>query len=199
MSYDDIQNLWKSPGNRPSAAALEQERLKLVRALRREHRGLHLRLGLAMAWLAATMVGTAWHILSGGPFSLAGEWAVLVLLALPWIAAVLFIRRQLQHRRAHAGFEQSVRRSVRAMLDATHAAQQRSRIMQWLLGLGAPVLAGCIWQLQAVGKARPHEAVSMATVMAVIIAASWSGIYWNSRRLGPKERQLAELAAELEG
>jgi hypothetical protein len=199
MSYDDIQNLWKSPGNRPSAVALEQERLKLVHALRREHRGFYLRLGLAMVWLGATMVGMAWHILSGGPFSLSGEWAVLLLLALPWIAAVLFIRRQLRHRRTHAGFEQSVSRSVRALLDATHAAQQRGRILQGLLALSAPVMAVCIWQLQAVGKARPHEAASMATMMTVIIAASWGGIYWDYRRLGPKERKLAALVAELEG
>jgi len=131
-----------------------------------------------------------------GPFALAGEWGVLLLLALPWIGAILFIRRQVAHRRAHAGYDQSVAYCLRALLDANHAAQQRARILQGLLALSAPVMALCIWQLQAAGKARPHEAASLATVMTVLILLSAGAIYWKCRRLRPEERRLASLLAD---
>jgi hypothetical protein len=198
MSFDDIQNAWQSPGNRPTSAELEQQRLTMVQALRREHRGLYLRLGLALVWFGSILIAFLRYILSGGAFSLSREWASLVLLTLPLMAAVLFIRRQLRHHREHPGYEQSVSRSVRAMLDAIHAAQQRGRILLGLFVLSVPLLAVCIWQLQLVGKARPQEAASMAVMMAVVIAASGGGIYWHYRGLRPKERQLTALLAELE-
>lgn len=198
MSYDDIQNLWQSPGNRPSPAEQERERARLVDTLRRQHRAFRRRLGLAVGWLAVSLVILAGQVLSGRPFSVAREWAVLPLMVLPWVAAVLFIRRQLRHQRAHAGFEDSVSRTVRALLDANHAAQQRARIMQILLALSAPIMAACIWQLQAVGKTRPQEAASLATVMAVLIAGSFAGTWWHARRLRPEERRLAGLLAALQ-
>jgi hypothetical protein len=198
MSYDEMKDLWKSPANRPTPSETEQHRETLVRSLRREHRGFCMRLGIAMAMLLVPVVRLAWFIVEGGAFALTREWAVLLLLLIPWVGALMFIRRHLQHRRAHAGFEQSVSRAVRALLDANHAAQQRGRVIQGLLALSAPVMALCIWQLQVVGKARPHEAASLATVMAIIIAASFGGIYWEIRRLRPEERRLAALVSELE-
>ncbi len=197
MSYDELQNLWKSPGNRPTAADLERQRQALVATLRRQHRVFYCWMALAMTLLALPVVGLADHTLRGGQFALGREWGVLLLLALPWIAAVVFIRRQLRHRRAHSGYEQSVSQSVRAMLDANQAAQQRARIMQVLLALSAPVMALCIWQLQAVDKTRPHEAASLATVMTMLIATSWGGIWWKRRRLIPEEKRLASLLTDL--
>ncbi len=198
MSYDDIQNVWKSPGNRPSAAELEQERLKLVHALQRERRRFWTGLIIALLLSIAPVIVAVVRILSGRPFDLSREWGVILAATLPWIVASLFIRRQLQHRRAHSGFEQSVSRSLRAMLDANLAAQHRARIVLGSLALDIPVMGWCLWQLQAVGKARPHEAASLGAVMAVAIGAAAIGTYRHYRRLLPKEQHLAALVAELE-
>jgi hypothetical protein len=198
MSYDDLKDLWKSPDNRPTSEETEKHRNALVASLKKEHRDFYIRVGLAMTLMLVPLIGMTKHIVEGGPFAVTREWAVLVLFALPWIGAALFIRRQVRHRRVHADYDRSVGQTVRAALDANHAAQQRAKIMQGLLALSAPVMALCIWQLQVVGKSRPHEAASMALVMAIIIVASWGGIYWDARRLRPQERKLEALLAELQ-
>lgn len=198
MSYDEMKNLWKSPENRPSAEETERQRAALTASLKKEQRAFWLRIGLAMTLMLVPLVGMIRHIASGSPFSMTGEWGVLVLFFLPWIGALLFIRRQLRHRRAHRNYDRSVGQTVRAALDANHAAQQRAKILQGLLALSAPVMALCIWQLRAVGKARPHEAASMAAFMTIVIVASWGGIFWDARKLRPQEKRLAALVAELE-
>ncbi|MGC4073298.1 MAG: hypothetical protein QM760_12435 [Nibricoccus sp.] len=197
MSYDDMKNLWKSPENRPSPEETERQRAALVASLKKEHRAFYLRVGLALTLMLVPLIGMVKHVIEGGPFAFNREWAVLLLFALPWIGAVLFIRRQLRHRRAHADYDRSVGQTLRAALDANHAAQQRAKIMQGLLALSAPVMALCIWQLQVVGKARPHEAASLATLMTIVIVASWGGIFWDARKLRPEEKRLAALVAEL--
>jgi len=49
---------------------------------------------------------------------------------------------------------------------------QRMKTILGLHLLGAPVLALCIYQIYAVGKARPHEVASMILVMAAVISIS---------------------------
>lgn len=197
MSYDEMKALWKSLDNRPSPEETERQREALVASLKKEHRAFYIRVGLAMTLMLVPLIGMVKHVIEGGPFAFNREWAVLLLFLLPWIGAVLFIRRQLRHRRAHADYDRSVGQTLRAALDANHAAQQRAKILQGLLALSAPVMALCIWQLQAVGKARPHEAVSLATLMAIVIVASWCAIFWDARKLRPQEKHLAALVAEL--
>lgn len=197
MSYDEMKNLWKSPDNRPTQEETERQRAALAASLKKEHRAFYIRVGLALTLMLVPLIGMVKHVIEGGPFAFNREWAVLLLFMLPWIGAVLFIRRQLRHRRAHADFDRSVGQTLRAALDANHAAQQRAKILQGLLALSAPVMALCIWQLQAVGKARPHEAVSLATLMTIVIVASWGGIFWDARKLRPEEKRLEALVAEL--
>lgn len=197
MSTDDLHRAWKSPANRPSRETIARDREIFVASLRREHRGFVLRIAAALILLAFPTGGMIHHLVTGGPFSFSGEWTVLLLLALPWIGAGLFIRRQLRHRSEHANYDRSVAQTLRALLDANHAAQQRARVLFWLFGLSVPVVAGCIVQLQAVGKARPNEAASLAVVMAAILAGSAAAIYWEYRRLKPEEERLAGLVADL--
>lgn len=196
MSTDDLHRAWKSPANRPDPEDLAQERDTFVSALRREYRGFILRVSAALVLLAVPTGGLIDHLLNGRPFSWTDEWSVLVLLALPWVGAFLFIRRQLAHRRAHASYDRSVAQTLRALLDANHAAQQRARILLWLFALSVPVVAVCIVQLQNVGKARPNEAMSLAVVLATILAGSAAAIAWEYRRLQPEGKRLAALVAD---
>lgn len=196
MSTDDLHHAWKSPANRPSPEAAARERAAFVLLLQREYRSFRFWVIRAFSLLAVITIGLGVSVASKGSFDVKGEWAVLLLLALPWVGAIGFLRRHLQHRRAHPDYNQSVAHSVRALLDANRAAQQRSRMLLGLFALMAPVLAVSIWQLQQVGKARPHEAASLATVMAVVMVLSSLGVYWQSRRLRPEEKRLTELAAE---
>ncbi len=198
MSYDEMKNLWKSPDNRPTPEETERQHEALVASMCKEQRAFWLRIGLAMTLMLVPLAGLVKHVIEGGPFAFKREWAVMVLFALQLIGAGLFIRRQVRHRRAHGDFARSVGQTLRAALDANQAAQQRAKILLGLLALSAPVMALCIWQLQAAGKARPHEAASLATFMAIMIVASWGGIFWNARKLRPEERKLEALVAELE-
>ena len=196
MSTDDLNRAWNSPANRPSPEASARESAAFIQRLQREHRSFRFWVIRAFSLLVVITIGLGVSVADGGSFDVRREWAVLLLLALPWVAAILFVRRQLRHRRAHPDYEQSVAHSVRALLDANRAAQLRSRILLGLFALMVPVLAACIWQLQQAGKARPHEAASFAIFMAVVMALSSLGIYWRSRRLRPEEKRLSELAAE---
>lgn len=197
MSYDDMKTLWKSPHNRPSSEETEKQREAFVASLRRQHRAFYLRIGLAMTLMLVPLAGLAKHLIEGGAFALRQEWAALVLLALPLIGATLFIRRQVRHHREHRDYARSVKQTVRAALDANQAAQQRAKILQTLLALCVPAMALCIWQLQSVGKTRPHEALSMTIFMTLVVVGSWIGISWSSRKLRPEEKRLAALLAEL--
>jgi len=38
-------------------------------------------------------------------------------------------------------------------------------------------MAPCIWPLQAVGKARPHEAALLATLMTIVVVALRAGFF----------------------
>ncbi len=196
MSTDDLNHAWKSPANRPSPEASARERAAFVQRLQHEHRSFRFWVIRAFSLLAVITVGLAVFVADGRAFDVRREWAVLLLLALPWVAAILFVLRQLRHSRTHPDYAQSVAHSVRALLDANRAAQLRSRILLGLFAFMIPVLAGCIWQLQQVGKARPHEAASLALFMAVVMVLSSLGVYWRSRRLRPEEKHLSELAAE---
>lgn len=196
MSTDDLNHAWKSPANRPSPEMSARERAAFVQRLQREHRSFRFWVIRAFSLLAVITVGLGVFVVDGGAFDARREWAVLLLLALPWVAAILFVLRQLRHRRTHPDYAQSVAHSVRALLDANRAAQLRSRLLLGLFAFMVPVLAGCIWQLQQVGKARPHEAASLALFMAVVMVLSSLGVYWRSRCLRPEEKRLSELAAE---
>jgi len=196
MSTDDLHRAWKSPANRPSPEASARERAAFVLLLQREHRSFRFWVIRAFSLLTVITIGLGVSVAGKGSFDVRGEWAALLLLALPWVGAILFLRRHLQHRRAHPDYDQSVAHSVRALLDANRAAQQRSRLLLGLFALMAPVLAVSIWQLQQVGKARPHEAASLATFMAVVMVLSALGAYAQSRRLRPEEKRLTELVDE---
>lgn len=196
MSTDELHRAWKSPANRPSPEMIARDRESLVATLRREHRGFVFRMVAALVLLAVPTGGLIDHLVNDGPFSFSGEWSVLLLLALPWVGAGLFIRRQLRHRREHRDYDRSVRQTCQALLDANQAAQHRARVLFWLFGFSVPVVAVCILQLQAVGKARPNEAASLAVVLGTILAGSAAAIFWEYRRLRPEENRLAGLVAE---
>lgn len=199
MSFDDLSDLWKSTGNQPARAEIENQRENFVASLRRDRRMLYARLGLAVVLLMVPLVVFAARLAGDAPFPFAParEWGVWVLLALPAIGAVLFFRSQRRHDRMHADYGRSADHTLRAMVDANQAAQQRARVMMVLLGLSAPALALSVWQLQEVGKARPHEAASLVTLMAVVLAASWGRIFWKRRQLSSQRLRLESLLTEL--
>lgn len=198
MNYDNLKQLWHSPENHPTTADNERLRLTLAQTLRRNHRGFVVRISLALILTLVPVAGFVRHVMRGGAFAWEREWAMLLLLSLPIAGAFIFIRRQWQHLRAHAGSEGAVGTSLRALLDANQAAQQRAVVIQFLLLTCVPVLAIGIWQLQSVGKLHGQQTASMSTAMAVVIFLSLAGLAWERRRLKPQAEHLRGLLAEWE-
>ncbi len=204
MSYDDIENLWRSPENNPTPSEMERQRAEFVSRLRREYLGFKLRMALifgGLSWITGKLIH---RIATQGPLQLpreksidlASEWALIPFLALPWVAAILFVRLHLKHRRSHPDFDQSIPATIRAMVDSTRLAIKRLRIMVGLSVLGVPILAFCIIQIHHAGKIHPNELTSVAALFSAIFVITFGcfaiGYF---RDLLPRKRRLEELMA----
>ena len=183
MSYDEIENLWRSPHNQPSAFQLEEERRRFALNLRRRHLGF---VGYFTFVLTALTVFTVWlgiRWVQKGMLGSGVNGLALVFLALPWTAAILFVRRYLQHRRRHPDYDASLATAMQASLDEKRTAIARAIGILRLHAMSVPLLALCLWQLHAHGLARKNEVLSMALFFGAIIVIStgWVGFVQLSR------------------
>src|SRR5436189_4203102 len=125
MSYDEIENLWRSPRNQPSEQQIERERQRFVIQIRRRYLGFvsYFTFVLTALTVLTVWLGVRW--LEKGTFGYV-NWPSLALLALPWTAAILFVRRYLQHRRRHPDYGQSIANGLKAALDENRTAIARA-------------------------------------------------------------------------
>ncbi len=197
MNPSDIEALWRSPHNQPSPEDIDLAHSRLVVTLRRRQRGFVIQMACAFVWLVLITGGLAYVVLwpdgaKAAP-SFSREWAVLLLLALPWLAALSFVRQNRRGLTLRSDPEVSISASLRAMIAQSHQSLRRMRSILWLHLISVPVLALCISQIHDAGKARPHELISMITVLAVIIALSVTGIFIGMARRRGEVRRLESL------
>ncbi|MBL9211969.1 MAG: hypothetical protein JNL92_16035 [Opitutaceae bacterium] len=177
--------------------------MQLITDLRRRRRGFVLHLSLVVAMLSVVTSLTVRHLLSPDPaldpIDLAREWGALVLLALPWAAAVLFVRQSWRHFAGHPRADHSIRASIRALLDENRLSRIRVKVVALLHGLVLLVLPVVVFQLRAVGKAG-DEILVPAFVLWPLLAAGIGGALWyhDRKKLLPRKRELEALLGAYE-
>jgi hypothetical protein len=203
MNFDEIESVWRSPHNQPSATELEQHRMKLVTELRRRHRaslGLLWITALPLLFITFKIVQHAlWPDPSHTPMDWEREWAVLPFLALPWLGWFIMLRLYIRHQRRHPDYDRSISESVAASLDENRTERTRYKVLIGLLAGSIPLLLIVVQQLRAVGKAGDEILVPAFVIWPAYVAlmVAWFGWYY-FRRLLPRKRRLEELARSYE-
>lgn len=198
MKHDPLHDLWRSPANQPDSSAGRAAAAQFTAQWRRRRRW-------QTAWLAWTFLAltaaTALAIsqIFRGSLHLGSNAALAPLFALPWLAAVHFLRRHLQQGAAapHAAlpFDEALRRAEQA----NAAERHRLTVIGWLLVAMTPVCALAVFQLHAAGKATAHEAWSMAVVFGVALAVGLCAVVLRLRwRLQPERDLIAARRRELD-
>jgi hypothetical protein len=203
MNFDEIESVWRSPHNQPSATELEQHRMKLVTELRRRHRaslGLLWITALPLLFITFKIVQHAlWPDPSHTPMDWEREWAVLPFLALPWLGWFIMLRLYIRPQRRHPDYDRSISESVAASLDENRTERTRYKVLIGLLAGSIPLLLIVVQQLRAVGKAGDEILVPAFVIWPAYVAlmVAWFGWYY-FRRLLPRKRRLEELARSYE-
>src|SRR5688500_9332057 len=119
MNFAEIENMWRSPLNRPSPAQLEELRMQFITDLTKRHRGFVIFMsvvGTALVFITGKfIVHLVWPRPMLDSIAVTREWAVIPLFALPWIAWALMVRQYRRHRALHPNYETSISSSVRAL------------------------------------------------------------------------------------
>jgi uncharacterized membrane protein len=194
MTFDDLVPAWGSAQNAPDAAQIEQYKNGIVTRLNKEHRNFLWHVGQATILTAFMAGGFLQYLRSGGAFDFEREWASLVFLLLPLGIAAFFWRGYLRHRREHPRYDLSIVAALRAMIDENRLARLRLRVSMVVVTVAMALVPVVTYQLQLVGKQRPHEAASMLAVFgfAYVVAMGWQ--FWRYRwKLLPENARLQDL------
>jgi hypothetical protein len=203
MNFDDIESVWRSPHNQPSASELEQHRMKLVTELQRRHRASRGLLGitaLPLLFITFMIVRHAlWPDPAHTPMNWEREWAVLPFVTLPWLGWFIMLRLHLRHQRRHPDYDRSISASVAASLDENRTERTRYQVVVGVLLASVPLLLIIVQQLRAVGKAGdeiliPAFVIYPGYVLAVVV---WAAVHYR-RKLLPRKRELEALLASYE-
>jgi hypothetical protein len=198
MNHDPLHELWHSTANKPDAAAERRAAEQFAARWRRQRRWQALWLAWTFLALSAA-AALAFVQLRRGSVTLGEQTMLVPLFGVPWLAAVHFLRKFLQHGAAlpHAG--QPFAEVVRSAEQANTSERHRLRVIGVLLVTMAPVTALAVWQLHAAGKASVSEAWSMAAVFALGLALGLTAVAWRYRTcLQPERRLITARLRELE-
>ena len=194
MTFDDLIPVWRSSRNSPDPAQMEQYKAGIASHLGKEYREFLWHVGLVTALTIFLAGGFVQYLRSGGAFDLQREWGAIVFLLLPIGVAALFVRGFIRHRKEHPRYDLSILDGLRALLDENRLARARLRVSMIVLTVAMALLPVVTYQLQLVGKQRPHEAASMLAVfgLAYVVAMAWQ--VWKYRwKLLPENARLQEL------
>lgn len=198
MNFDDISKTWRSPHNQPSAAQLENDKMKFLNDLRKRHRGEIAFMIWILAVLSFLTGAFVLHLFRPDPAEpltdLSREWGTIVLLALPWATLGVFYKKFRQHRERHSSPERSIRASVEALLDDKRVEADRYKwagLLNVAMVLLMPLL---VYQLRAAGKAGDEILVPAFVVLPALMLAICAAMLGYRRRvLLPRQRELEAL------
>ena len=200
MNFAEIENMWRSPQNRPTAAQLEEIKMKFVTDLNKRHRAsvaFLTAVGIALALFTGRIIfDLLWRTSQIDTIDLAREWAIIPFFALPWIGWIFLLRQYRRHRSQHPNYDTSVSASVRALLDENRVERARYKTVSWLQGITLVVLPLIVFQLRAVGKAGDEILIPAFVIFPLIILGifAWSSFRYH-RQLLPRKRELEALLA----
>jgi len=199
MTFDDLVPVWRSSRNVPDPAQMERHKARIVSHLVKEYRQFLWHVGFTSA-MTIFLAGGFWqYVRSGGAFDLQREWASIVFLLLPIGVAVSFVRGFIRHRQQHPRYDLSIVEGLRALLDQNRLSRARLRVSMMVVTVAMALVPVVTYQLQLVGKQRPHETASMLVVFAGAYVASMAVQIWiYRRRLLPENARLQELLGSYE-
>lgn len=200
MNFTEIETMWGSPQNRPSAAQLEQQKMHFVTDLRRRRRGnIRFLVATAVPLVIFTFL-TVRHLIAPQPghtpVDLRREWAIIPLYLLPWAAWIHIVRLHFRHCAEHRNVGRTISASVAALLDENRRERSRYKFTGTMLLVSVPVLMLIVQQLRTVGKAG-HEIVLPGFVFAPALLlgiALWMLLHYR-RKLLPRQHELQSLLA----
>jgi hypothetical protein len=194
MNFAELETIWNSADNRPTAAEREKLTHHVLAWVRRHRRRDIIWLAWTFGVLTIMTSFAAWLLFATDKVNLAAEWAAVPLLLVPWWFAFLFLRRFLRPAGSHCRGDMPIADALAAALKTNEAAQFRLRAVGLLYAVFLPVLAVSMWQLHAVGKASSRELFSMAMFFGGVLLLSGAGVFARYRfRLKPQQQQLEEL------
>lgn len=204
MNFAEIEAAWRSPQNRPSRDEVDEQKREFVAQLKRRRRGFALFLSIVIASLILITGRAVLLLIHPGdgrdPVDLSREWSFLLMLALPWAAAVAFAWQQRNHKKRYANYNQTIAQTTRALLDQNRLARARLKLVAALHGVLLLLLPVVVFQLRSVGKAG-DEILLPAFVIWPLIAVGIILSLWihDRRKLRPEKDRLESLAAAYEG
>jgi len=194
MTFDDLLPAWNSSRNAPDPAQLERYKAGIAAHLGKEYREFLWHIGMVAAVTLFLAGGFVQYVRSGGAFDFAKEWGSLVFLLLPIGVAAWFVRGFVRHRQQHPRYDLSIKEGLRALIDENRLSRARLRVSMGVLTGAMALLPVITYQLQLVGKQRPHEAASMLVVFGAAYVASMAWQLWKyRRRLLPENTRLQAL------
>lgn len=199
MNSESLNELWNSSANRPEPDIAGRLASNFTAGLRRRRR---LR-ALWLAWTTLLMTGASVlaviHLVRKGPAGVAGQWALLPLMALPWMPLVYFWRAFFQQGAVSRDSALPLRDALTAAQAANTAERHHLRLVGWLFAAMVPVTALAIWQLHAAGKVPGNQVWSMAVAFGVIFMFGGLGLLGRHRhRLLPEQRMIEARLRELD-
>jgi hypothetical protein len=191
MNFAELEMIWNSGGNQPSAGQREKitrHALEWVRRQRR-HQGIWLVWTFGVLTVLTSFAG--WVLFGTDKVDLGREWGVIPLLLLPWTFAVIFLKRFLKPEMAVVRGDMPIAEALGQAIRTNEASQFRLRAMGVLYAVFVPVLAVGMWQLHLAGKASSRELFSMAVFFGGVLLLSGAGVFARYRfRLKPQHQQL---------
>ena len=202
MSYDELENAWRSPRNMPATGALTAARERLFAELARRRLGKRVFLAVVLGALTVITTRVAFAVCSRGGtpvMNLEDDWAAWLFLAIPWVGFFLLLRRSVRSERENPASVRSVGEAVRTLLDEDTAARAGLKVVAGLIGATVVLLPIVVWRLRATGKAGDEilgpAFIGWPLVAGAILAALW----WHDRsQLRPRQRRLEALGHEYE-
>ena len=199
MNLDELQRLWNSGGNQPTAEQRDRMINQFTSSLRRRRRQ-------ELAWLVwsffvlTLLTGLAgWLLLGTDKVNLTAEWSVIPLLLIPWGFAGLLLKRFFRRRLPAQRGDVAIAQSLAAAMAANKAERVKLKTVGILYVITLPVLAFAIWQLHSVGKVSSRELVSLVTFLGSALALSAGAVLARYRfGLVPEGRKLKALLNQFE-
>ena len=193
MNPDELKAIWASPENSPSPAGKRAFIDAAHKGIQRERRRARGMLIYIVFMVGATTLFSVWQLFLHG-IGAEARFAHLMLFTM-WIASIAITRNLLKRTKAEPI---DTTTSILATLETLYnRARIRCRELQTLLLLFAtfiPLTALAIYQLEASGKMRPHEAASAATLAGTILlsGSAWF-LFELLARKGPERKHLGAL------